>query len=81
MRTSLATPQSSAAAMPPIAMPAVASGTIGDLLTQIARQRGNATAYIDSGNRYDWPAVDAASDQLAEFQPGPGYIHAGSGKT
>ena len=65
MRTSLATPQSSAAAMPPIAMPAVASGTIGDLLTQIARQRGNATAYIDSGNRYDWPAMDAASDQLA----------------
>ena len=65
MRTSLATSPASAAAMPPIALPAVASGTIGDLLTQIARQRGNATAYIDSGNHYAWPAVDAASDQLA----------------
>ena len=65
MRTSPATARSSTAAMPPVATPAVASGTLGQLLTQIARQRGSATAYIDSGNRYDWPAVDAASDQLA----------------
>ena len=41
------------------------AGTIGERLSQAARQRGNATAYIENDTRYDWPAVDAASDHLA----------------
>jgi fatty-acyl-CoA synthase len=65
MRTTLAAGPAHAAVLPPLATPAAASGTIGDLLTQIARQRGNATAYIDGGSHYSWPAMDTASDQLA----------------
>jgi acyl-CoA synthetase (AMP-forming)/AMP-acid ligase II len=65
MRTTLAASQASDRVLTPVALPAIAVGTIGDLLTQNARQRGNINAYIDNANGYDWPAVDAASDQLA----------------
>ncbi len=41
------------------------AGTIGERLSLAARQRGNATAYVENDTHYDWPAVDAASDHLA----------------
>ncbi len=39
--------------------------TIGERLTQAARQRSQRIAYIDDNNAHNWAAVDAASDQLA----------------
>ena len=39
--------------------------TIGERLTQAARQRSQRSAYIDDQGSHHWAAVDAASDQLA----------------
>ncbi len=41
------------------------SATLGDTLTQAARRRGQASAYIDPDVAWSWADVDAASDRLA----------------
>jgi acyl-CoA synthetase (AMP-forming)/AMP-acid ligase II len=46
---------------PPLPEPA----TIGDHLTLAGRQRGQASAVVDSGQHHRWSDLDATSDQLA----------------